>query len=260
MLLLGLLIWIPKKLMAVIGVLMVIFQYLFTDLPRLLPINARDSFSWYWAFIYPTGMEDHTGISILYVIVPWIGVMMLGYCFGQIMLMDPARRRKYCLTIGLLATATFIVASCIITLGNKGQEDDRAFIYRFLDQRKYPPSVWYLLMTLGPVIALIPFAERVRGKIADVFIVFGRVPLFYYLIHIPLIHIAALLVNLVREGGAHQERYTTAPYTHVPDNGRWTLPLLYLVFVGVEIVLYMVCKKYMKYKAENPGKKWLRYI
>jgi hypothetical protein len=115
-------------------------------------------------------------------------------------------------------------------------------------------------MTLGPVIALIPFAERVRGKIADVFIVFGRVPLFYYLIHIPLIHIAALLVNLVREGGAHQERYTTAPYTHVPDNGRWTLPLLYLVFVGVEIVLYLVCKKYMKYKAENPGKKWLRYI
>jgi len=260
MILMGLLIWIPQKLMAVIGVLMIIFQYLFTDLPRLLPSGARAGFSWYWAFIYPTGMEDHTGITILYVIVPWIGVMMLGYCFGQIILMDPARRRRWCLGIGFLAIVIFIVASCILTLGNKGQEDDRAFIYRFLDQRKYPPSVWYLLMTLGPVIALIPFAERVKGKIADAFIVFGRVPLFYYLIHIPLIHIAALMVNLLREGGVHQERYTTAPYTHVPDNGRWGLPLLYLVFILVEIVLFLVCKKYMKYKAQNPDKKWLRYI
>jgi hypothetical protein len=73
-------------------------------------------------------------------------------------------------------------------------------------------------------------------------------------------HLAALLVNLFREGNVHQERYVTAPYTHVPDNGRWTLPLLYLVFILVEIVLYLVCKKYMRYKAANPGKKWLRYI
>ena len=115
-------------------------------------------------------------------------------------------------------------------------------------------------MTLGPIIALIPFAERLKGKIADVFMVFGRVPLFYYLVHIPLIHAAALLVNLIREGGAHQERYATAPYTHVPDNGRWGLPLLYLVFLLLELILYVLCRKYMKYKAANPDKKWLRYI
>ena len=268
MILLALMVRIPARamgltpcwLMGLIGGLIIGFQYLFAYVPRLLPAGARGDFSWFWAFIYPTGIEDHRYITILYVIVPWIGVMMLGYCFGRIILMDPVKRRKWCLGIGGLAVATFIIASCIITLGHSGQDDDRAFIYRFLDQRKYPPSVWYLLMTLGPVIALVPFAEKAKGKIADVFIVFGRVPLFYYLVHIPLIHLAALLVNLIRQGNVRQEWYVTAPYTHVPEIGRWGLPLLYLVFVLVEVVLYFICRKYMNYKAANPDKKWLRYI
>jgi uncharacterized membrane protein len=250
MILLGLMVRIPCWVMAPIGALMIVFQNLFA--------HVHGGISWFWAFIYPTGIEDHRYITILYVLVPWIGVMMLGYCFGRILLMDPVRRRKWCLGIGVLAVAAFIIASTIITL--RGHEDNRAFIYRFLDQRKYPPSILYLLMTLGPVIALMPFAERVKGRIADVFIVFGRVPLFYYLIHIPLIHLAALLVNAIRQGSVHQEWYVTAPYTHVPETGRWGLPLLYLVFILVEVVLYFSCRKYMQYKAANPDKKWLRYI
>jgi uncharacterized membrane protein len=267
MILLGLVVRVPCKLMAPIGALIIAFQFLFAYVPRLLPPGARGDFSWFWAFIYPTGIEDHRYITILYVIVPWIGVMMLGYCFGQIVLMDPAKRKKWCWGIGGLAIATFIVASCIITLGHPGHqgqgsgyEDDRAFIYRLLDQRKYPPSILYLLMTLGPVIALMPFAEKAKGKVADIFVVFGRVPLFYYLIHIPLIHLAALLVNAIRQGNVHQEWYVTAPYTHVPETGRWGLPLLYLVFILVEVVLYFICRKYMNYKTANPDKKWLKYI
>jgi uncharacterized membrane protein len=262
MILLALMVRLPCMLMGLIGGLMIGFQYLFTYGPRLIPAGARWDFLWFWEFIYPAGMasEDHRHITILYVIVPWIGVMMLGYCFGQIVLMDPAKRKKWCLGIGGLAIATFIVASSIITLGHHAEGDDRAFIYRCLDQRKYPPSILYLLMTLGPVIALMPYAERVKGKIADVFIVFGRVPLFYYLLHIPLIHLAALLVNAIRQGGVHQEWYVTAPYTHVPETGRWGLPLLYLVFILVEVVLYFSCRKYMQYKAANPDRKWLKYI
>lgn len=260
MILLGLLIWLPRIAMLIIGILLILCQQLFAHLPGLLPANGRNAFSWYWEFIYPTGMENHPGISILYVIVPWIGVMMLGYCFGMLLLLDPAKRRKCCLLIGYSAIAVFITISCILTLRNSGQEDDRAFIYRFLDQRKYPPSVLYLLMTLGPVIALMPFAERAKGRVADLFVMFGRIPLFYYLIHIPLIHIAALIVNLLREGAIHQERYTTAPYTHVPPEGRWSLPLLYLVFILVELLLYIICKKYATYKGLHPEKKWLKYL
>jgi uncharacterized membrane protein len=260
MILLGLLVWLPRMVMLIIGILLILCQQLFAHVPELLPVNGRDAFRWFWEFIYPTGMEHHPGISILYVIVPWIGVMMLGYCFGRILLIDPAKRKKCILLIGYSAIVVFIAASCILTLENKGQEDDRFFIYRLLDQRKYPPSILYLLMTLGPILVLMPWAERAKGRVAEIFVLFGRIPLFYYLVHIPLIHIAALIVNLLREGAIHQERYTTAPYTHVPPEGRWSLPLLYLVFVLVELLLYIICKKYATYKGLHPEKKWLKYL
>lgn len=260
MILLGLLVWLPRMAMLIIGILLIILQPLFAHVPELLPPNARNAFSWYWEFIYPTGMEYHSGISILYVIVPWIGVMMLGYCFGRLLQMDPIKRKKCCWLIGCSAIAAFIVVAVILTLRSNGHEDDRAFIYRLLDQRKYPPSILYLLMTLGPVIALMPFAERAKGRVADIFNLFGRIPLFYYLVHIPLIHLAALFVNLLREGAMHQEWYTSAPYTHVPPDGHWSLPLLYLVFILVEVLLYMICKRYAAYKGRHPEKKWLKYL
>jgi uncharacterized membrane protein len=260
MILLALLVWLPRIAMLIIGILLIVFQQLFARVPGFLPPNGRGAFSWYWEFIYPTGMEYHSGISILYVIVPWIGVMMLGYCFGRLLLMDPTKRKKCCLIIGFSVITAFIIVAVILTLRSNGHEDDRGFIYRLLDQRKYPPSILYLLMTLGPIIALIPFAERVKGRVADIFILFGRIPLFYYLIHIPLIHLAALAVNLIRQGAMHQEWYTSAPYTHVPPEGRWSLPLLYLVFILVEVLLYMICKRYAAYKGRHPEKKWLKYL
>ncbi len=115
-------------------------------------------------------------------------------------------------------------------------------------------------MTLGPLIALVPFAERVRGWLAGVLRLFGRVPMFYYMLHIWLIHISALIVNFVREGNAHQERYVTAPFTEIDEANRWGLPLLYLVWIIDITLLYFACRWYAKYKANNPEKKWLKYL
>ena len=111
-------------------------------------------------------------------------------------------------------------------------------LFRLLDQRKYPASQLFLLMTLGPTIALLPLAERAHGWIADMLATFGRVPMFYYLLHIPTIHIAALLVALVRERQVHPEWYASAPFTSVPPDHRWSLWLLYVVFALVVAALY----------------------
>ena len=91
-------------------------------------------------------------------------------------------------------------------------------LFRLLNQQKYPASQLFLLMTLGPTIALLPLAERARGWFADVLAVFGRVPMFYYLLHIPLIHATALLVWLLRDGHVDSSRFATAPY--VVDSSR----------------------------------------
>jgi hypothetical protein len=114
-------------------------------------------------------------------------------------------------------------------------------------------------MTLGPTIALLPLAEHARGWFAGALTTIGRVPMFYYLLHIPLIHIAALLVTLLREGHIHSGWYATAPYTFLPPEHRWGLPLLYVVWAIVVAILYPLCRWFAGVKARR-RERWLRYI
>jgi len=148
----------------------------------------------------------------------------------------------------------------VIALRQPTDDNVHPFIFRLLNQRKYPASILYILMTLGPLIALIPFAEKARGWFANVLTTFGRVPFFYYLLHIPLIHISALFANLVIYGSTHQQSYATAPYTRIPPEQQWNLGLLYLVFVIDVTILYVACRAYDRYKFSHPEIKWLKYI
>jgi len=132
-------------------------------------------------------------------------------------------------------------------------------LFRLLNQQKYPASQLFLLMTLGPTIALLPLAERARGWVAGVLTTFGRVPLFYYLLHIPVIHLTALVAWYLREGSVHAEYFKTAPYAQVPPEHRWGLALLYLVFVIVIVLLYFPCRWFAEVKARHP-KGWLSYL
>jgi uncharacterized membrane protein len=216
----------------------------------------RHSIGWLWEFIYPAGLAEPRGIVILYVLVPWIGVMAAGYGFGAIMTRESAERHKLCLWIGLGATALFLIIGGLRVFLSPAPPGALPALFRLLNQQKYPASQLYLLMTLGPAIALLPFAERWRNPFATMLATFGRVPMFYYLLHIPTIHLAALAVMLVREGKVHPEWYAFAPYTSVPVGHRWGLPLLYLVFVVVVTALYFPCRWYDRRKAQrtrSPG-------
>ncbi len=259
MILLSFCVRFPPTINAAAGVILILFQQVFKSVPSLLPASWQPSFDWFWAFLYPTGHEGHAGISILYVLIPWIGVMMIGFAFGPLLLLESAKRKKLCLWIGSLATATFAITATAGYLW-KPIQNGRPILYNLLDQQKYPPSALYLLMTLGPVIFCIPFAEKAKGKIAEVFLLLGRVPLFYYLAHIPLIHLLALGVNLIRTGHAHQPWYDYAPFTEIDPANRWPLPLLYLVFLIAEILLYFLCRAYARYKQNRPQLKILKYL
>jgi uncharacterized membrane protein len=243
----------------IIGLLIIICQKAFYFIPAQLPDRWRGSLEWFWAFIYPIDQEGHSGIAILYVLVPWIGVMMLGYSFGIIITAEPIKRKKLCLWIGSIAIVVFLIAAMVVYLLNSGP-DKRPVLFQLLNQQKYPPSQLYLLMTLGPLILLIPFVEQVKGKIADMFLMFGRVPLFYYLLHIPLIHLLALGINYFVAGAFHQDWYGRSPFTEIPEEHRWGLPLLYLVFFIAEALLYFCCRAYAKYKGGHPEIKWLKYF
>ena len=255
MVLLAALVHFSPKTVGIVGIAVMAFQQLFQLLGSALPPSLGTA----WHFLYPNSAPQPESIAILYVIVPWVGVMAAGYGFGALLQREDAERRRLCLRIGLGATAAFLAAGTAMVLTHDVEPGAPPALFRLLNQGKYPPTQLFLLMTLGPAIALLPLAERARGWFADALATFGRAPLFYYLLHLPLIHAAALVVNRLREGSAHQEWYASAPFARVPPEHQWSLMLLYLVFAACVAVLYPACRWYANEKATRP-RGWMRFI
>jgi uncharacterized membrane protein len=254
------LIWLPTWAIGTFGVAMILFQSAAAMVGGALP----ESWRWLWEFVYPLGIDVKLGaagpsVAVLYSLVPWIGVMAAGYAFGAIMTRPADARHRWCLRVGLAATALFLVGATVQAMAAPAGGNPAPFWFRLLNQNKYPASQLFLLMTLGPAIALLPAAERARGWMADALATFGRVPLFYYLLHIPLIHLSALAVWFLRDGAAGGERFATAPFVSIPPGQRWGLALLYLVVALDVAVLYVACRWFARVKArERAG--WLEYL
>lgn len=254
----------PPKRIAAIGVGIVALQQLFGLVPRVLPESAREGFGYVWNFIYPTGTEPWGAVAILYVLVPWVGVMLAGYALGALWSLPAEERDRQLKRIGLAMTALFLVAAPIVAVaaGGGGEDgsggDGMPLWMRVLNQQKYPASQLFLLMTLGPAIALLPTAERARGWLASALTTIGRVPMFYYLAHVLVIHLLAIATMGVKFGTFKHEWYATAPFTWLPDN-RWSLGELYLVWAVASAILYVLCAWYARRKATRPAR-WMRYI
>jgi uncharacterized membrane protein len=257
MVLMAALVQLPAPTVGIIGLVLIFGQNLLTPLAGVMPQATQ----WFWQFLYLGGevKVGATSISILYVIVPWIGVMAAGYGFGALMALEPAQRRKWCLRIGLTATALFVVIAGVLVATRPAPNGAPPAILRLLNQQKYPASALFLMMTLGPAIALIPLADRAKGWLASAVTTFGRVPMFYYLLHIPLIHATALVVWFLRDGSAGSARFNAAPYVSIAPAERWSLALLYLVFAIVVAILYVPCRWYAQRKA-GQALAWMRYI
>jgi hypothetical protein len=210
-------------------------------------------------------------LTVLYSIIPWIGVMAAGYAFGRILTLDAARRNRLCLTIGLTAIGLFLVLRGFnlygdprpwhsAALGRNGAPPMPALL-AFLNTTKYPASLSFLLMTLGPIIALIPLLEGFSGAVARAVTVFGRVPFFFYMLHIPLIHALALVVSKIRLGFVSPWLFTNHPMGNPPppEGYVWSLPLLYLVWAIAILLLYPACRWFAALKARKSDW-WLQYL
>ena len=203
---------------------------------------------------------------VLFVIVPWIGVMAAGYAFGPVMRWPAERRRAFCLKLGIGATILFVALRAFDGFGDPRHWHDQITkgwpgVLAFLNTSKYPASFLFLLMTLGPTIMLLPFVENAHGWLAQKLETFGRVPLFYYVLHIPLIHLAAVAVSLIRTGAVNPWLFANHPMNPgpAPAGYMWSLPLLYLVWAIVILILYFPCRWYCALKSRNKSP-WLSYL
>jgi uncharacterized membrane protein len=259
MVILAALVHFSPRTVGIAGLLIVFLQQVFGMIPRVVPESARQVIGPIWEFVYPAGFNAPLGITVLYTIVPWIGVMAAGFGCGLILLREPADRRRLCLRIGLTATVLFVVLATLAEWLRPAGDNRLPALFRVLNQQKYPASQLFLMMTLGPAIAALPLLERARGWIADAIATFGRVPMFYYLLHIPTIHVVALLVNLIRTGSTNSGPYASAPYVGMPPAQHWSLPLLYAVFIVVVVLLYFPCRWFADLKARRRAA-WMSYV
>ncbi len=274
MVLMSLLVKLPVKAIAAIGVVIIAGHNLMD--PRLGGVIQGlqgNPLAWLWKVLYVGFFAGPVGpnLMVLYSIVPWIGVMAAGYGFGTILTLEPERRNRLCLAIGLGAIALFLVLRGFNIYGdprpwtaisrNPNAPPAPPAFFRFLNTNKYPASLLFLLMTLGPTIALIPLIERARGAVADWLTVFGRVPFFYYLLHIPLIHLLALVVSKIKLGSVSPWLFENHPMGNgpAPDGYTWGLGTLYLVWAITVVLLYFACRWFVEIKGRRRDW-WLGYL
>jgi uncharacterized membrane protein len=254
------LVWLPFEAIAALGLIIVLGHnavdpYL-RDLGRAI---SESPGRWFWQFLYFGGSvtlgDSGPRIAILYSLMPWIGVMAAGYAFGRVLQWPIERRDRACLMIGGAAIVLFIVLRTFNLYGDPRPWSDEQPL-TFLNTTKYPASLLFLLMTLGPLIALMPAFERARGAMMNALALFGRVPLFYYVLHIPLIHVAAIVVSLIRTGAVTPWLFGNHPMEppDQPDGYRWSLALLYVVTAVCVVALYGACKWWDERRAAASGR------
>jgi len=260
---LGGLVLLPAPLVAAVGVLIMAGHNLLDPHRAALTANlATASLGWLWQILYWGGElrigEGGPRLVILYSLMPWIGVMAAGYGFGALLEGNPAARRGRCLTLGIGAIGVFLALRGFNLYGDPRPwqaDGPLPAALAFLNTSKYPASLQFLLMTLGPALALLPLLERATGRLAGAVTTFGRVPMFYYLLHIPLIHLLALLVAGFRSGLGVDWLFAHHPMEPppVPPGYQWSLTLLYLVTLAAVALPYPACRWYAEVKRRRPG-------
>jgi uncharacterized membrane protein len=269
MILLAGLTWLPTAAVGGIGVGIIALHNLIDPFTQGLARSLGEGGTgWIWQILYFGGAfrigDSRPQVVVLYTIVPWVGVIAAGYAFGAVMRMAPERRRRLCLQIGLGALAAFLLLRALDVYGDPRPwrpPGPAAAAIRFLNTSKYPASLLFLLMTLGPTIALVPLLDGARGRVARWLAVFGRVPFFYYVLHIPLIHVVAVLISLARTPGQTWWLVANHPMMPpaVPDGYMWSLTLLYVVTAAIVIALYFPCRWFAEVKARRRDA-WLSYL
>jgi len=268
MLVLSILVHLPYAIILGFGIVLVAAHNLLDTIH--VPGNTFRSFL--WSALHDPGYGRESGHLIIegrafivdYPVLPWIGVIALGYCFGSLYKadVDVETRRKRLLILGVAAVLLFIFLRVLNNYGDPHPWSDQkssAFTFlSFLKVTKYPPSLQFILMTLGPALLFLAVAEKFLKGFGKAIIHIGRVPLFFYLAHIYLIHLLALFAAKF-SGYDWIDMVSEKPLLPVVNGYGFSLGIVYVVWIIVVLMLYPLCKWYDGYKSSHK-KWWLSYL
>ncbi|MGH8548787.1 MAG: DUF1624 domain-containing protein [Methylococcales bacterium] len=269
MIVLGFLVFLPRFLIVGFGLVLVVFHNTLDSIEA----ERFPGFEWLWTILHiskllaVSWMHPIRGIEVVYPLIPWLGVIALGYGFGALLELPSGTRQTRTLLIGALSIAAFLVLRLLNLYGDSGlgsadapwHNHGRGAVYAFLsilNTTKYPPSLHYLLMTLGPAVALLPLLEKWHGRIADWIMVFGRVPFFFYVLHLYLIHGSASIWF-----GIHYDTWNIAPFDPLTWPADYTPDLVraYGVWALLLWILYWPCRWFAGIRKKYDYR-WLSYL
>jgi len=225
--------------------------------------------AWAWDILHQqAAFRVHTNLVLVaYPLVPWIAVMAAGYCFGPVLSWEPQRRRRFLMRLGTILMVAFVLLRIWNRYGDpapwSAQPSALFTVLSFLNCTKYPASLDFLLMTLGPALIALAWLERYRYSTNNPLVVFGRVPFFYYVVHLAVIHVVAIFLEFLRYGKAGflllPAPSLGGPRDAFPSGFGFSLGVVYAVWFLVVVTLYPLCRWFAQLKQRRRDW-WLSYL
>jgi uncharacterized membrane protein len=260
MITLSALVRLPAYIVTAIGAVIIVGHNLLDSVQSANPL---------WSILHSPGFVVNTPNHVVFVgypLIPWIGVTALGYGLGQVYGWDAERRRAFLPRLGLALSLAFLVIRGINIYGDPSrwmhQKNAVFTVLSFLNTTKYPPSLLFLLMTLGPAMIFLSIVDRGTPRILRPALVIGKVPFFYYMLHFALIHVLAVVTCYVRYGSAHWmfESPDLAHYPFsAPPGWGYSLAVVYLAWAFVVVAMYPLCRWFAALK-QRRSDAWLSYL
>ena len=267
MLVMSALVYVPIRWLAALSVVALLCHNLLDGVGA----SRFGSGSWVWSLLHEPGVISVAGRPVLvtYTFLPWIGVLAAGFCFGPLFLLEPAARGRIIARIGLALTIAFFAVRAVNRYGDPApwapQQTEVFTALSFLNCTKYPGSLDFLLMTLGPALLALAWLDRRTLRATNPLVVFGRVPFFYFVLHFYLIHILAVFASWLRYGES-AARFTFSPLPSMggfrdlfPANYGYPLWVVYGVWILIVVLLYPLCRWFAQVKATRRHW-WLSYL
>ncbi|MBO0930690.1 DUF1624 domain-containing protein [Fibrella aquatilis] len=252
----------PVRWLAVAGLVIVFGHDLLTSLSPFASAPAR--LAWSLLFrtdVFPFGTDFI--LLVAYPIIPWFGIMLLGYACGPFINQPVTVRKMRLLQAGAICLGVFLALRLLNLYGDPTpwtiQKSPLFTILSFLNVSKYPPSLLYTALMLGIMCGLLWLADGPDNRFTRLLRVYGNVPLFYYLIHWYLVKLAMILTILIQGYALHDMPLGPLNFGRPPAAGV-SLPVVYVVWLLLVALLYPLCHWYGRYKANHPQLTWLRYI
>ncbi len=267
-----------------IGLGFIVLSFLLKVSPRILAIaglaiifghnllqgvffEGNNAAQFVWAIFFrlqPFQITPNFNFTVLYPLIPWWGILLTGFAAGKIFELPLEKRKKIWLQIGLASLSLF----CLIRLTNvygdpapwAPQKTALFTFFSFMNVNKYPPSLLYALVTLGIMSIILSLSDGVKNRVTDFFSTYGKVPLFYYLAHWYIIHPAMFIMVFLQGFTWDDLEFGAFKFGRPAAGSGVELPVVYLVWLGIVLLLYPLCKWYGRYKAAHPENWLLRYI